>query len=104
MFVAWRRIYHSEQNRQMKPKQQRKFWVIDTGTNGEYLKSKTALGPFTSRKAAEKWLRDDAKDTYISAGPDLRIDWSSDPMIIVEEVCTVIQKPIVNVKVILTKA
>ena len=87
----------------MKQKKQRKFWVIDTGTSGEYLKSKTALGPFTSRKAAERWLRDDAKDTYISAGPDLRIDWSSDPMIIVEEVCTVIQKPIVNVKVILTK-
>lgn len=87
----------------MKHKQQRKFWVIDTGTNGEYLKSKTALGPFTSRKAAEKWLRDDAKDTYLSAGPDLRIDWSSDPMIIVEEVCTVVQKPVVNVKVILTK-
>jgi len=88
----------------MKPKQQRKFWVIDTGTSGEYLDSKAAVGPFSSRKAAEKWLRDDAKDTYLSADPDLRIDWSSDPMIIVEEVCTVIQKPIVNVKVILTKA
>ena len=87
----------------MKPKQQRKFWVIDTGTSGEYLDGKTAIGPFNGKKAAEKWLRDDAKDTYISAGPDLRIDWSSDPMIIVEEVCTVIQKPIVNVKVILTK-
>lgn len=87
----------------MKPKQQHKFWVIDTGTSGEYLDGKTAIGPFNGKKAAEKWLRDDAKDTYLSAGPDLRIDWSSDPMIIVEEVCTVIQKPIVNVKVILTK-
>lgn len=87
----------------MKTQKNRKFWIIDTGTSGEYTKSKTAIGPFVSIKAAENWLREDAKDTYISAGPDLRYEWSSDPMIILEEIRTVMQKPIVNVKVILSE-
>ena len=88
----------------MKTPKNRKIWIIDTGTSGEMIESKTAIGPFDSIKAAEHWLREDAKDTYISAGPDLRFEWSSDPMIILEEIRTVIQKPIVNVKVILSNS
>ena len=87
----------------MKTPKKRRIWIIDTGTSGEMIESKTAFGPFDSIKAAEHWLREDAKDTYISAGPDLRYEWSSDPMIILEEIRTVMQKPIVNVRVVLSE-
>lgn len=48
------------------------FWIIDLNTNGELPNSKTAIGPFPSQKAAEKWIADDAKDTYENSSPDLR--------------------------------
>lgn len=39
---------------------------------GEHYASKSALGPFKSHAAAEKWIIEDARDTYADSSPDLR--------------------------------
>lgn len=49
-----------------------RFWVVLLETPGEHMDSKSALGPFKSYAAAEKWIIDDARDTYADSAPDLR--------------------------------
>ena len=49
-----------------------RFWVIDLDTPGERNRSKSATGPFKSYAAAEKWIIDDARDTYADSSADLR--------------------------------
>ena len=49
-----------------------RFWVILLETPGEHDKSKSAIGPFQSYAAAEKWIIDDARSTYADSSPDLR--------------------------------
>jgi hypothetical protein len=46
--------------------------VILLDTPGEHGRSKSAIGPFKSYAAAEKWIIDDARDTYADSSPDLR--------------------------------
>lgn len=81
----------------------KEYWIIDTETSGEHMGSHTAIGPYTSVKDAEKWLRDDAKENFLSCDGSLRDEsdkqpWA-EPMHIVEVVKTVRQVPSVQVSV-----
>jgi len=49
-----------------------RFWVLLLETSGEHMDSKSAIGPFKSYAAAEKWIIDDARETYADSSPDLR--------------------------------
>ena len=49
-----------------------RFWVIDLDTPGERNRSKSATGPFKSYAAAEKWIIEDARETYADSSADLR--------------------------------
>jgi len=49
-----------------------RFWVIDLDTPGERPRSKSATGPFKSYAAAEKWIINDARETYADSSADLR--------------------------------
>lgn len=65
-----------------------RFWVLLLETPGEHMDSKSAIGPFKSYAAAEKWIIDDARETYADSSPDLRNyqaeEWG-EPCAIVEE-------------------
>ena len=81
----------------------RDFWIIDTESEGIDRGSFTARGPFPSVKAAEDWLREDAKETFLDADKSCRDmglaeSWAA-PVHIVERVKTVEQVPEVEVRV-----
>lgn len=80
----------------------KEYWIIDTESSGEHMDSKTAIGPFSSVKLAENWLRDDAKENFLSCDGSLRenteLPWA-EPMHIVEVVKTVRQVPSAKVTV-----
>lgn len=79
------------------------YWIIETDTPGESLDSKSALGPYSSLAEAERWLREDAKETFLDADKSCRelserVEWAA-PVHIVQVVKTVKQCPEVSVRV-----
>lgn len=81
----------------------KEYWIIDTASPGESENSKSAVGPFATIASAEKWLRDDAKDTFLDADRSCRElsedrEWA-DPVHIVQVLRTVRQCPEVSVRV-----
>jgi hypothetical protein len=79
------------------------YYIIDTGSPGESSGSCSTIGPFASLAAAERWLRDDAADTYLNADASIRelstdVPWS-EPMHIVKIIKTVRPVPTAIVKV-----
>ena len=64
-----------------------RFWVIDTSGSGESTGTKEARGPFSSRKAAEDWIRNDTRQSWEDSCDCLRRSdgWDA-PMIVLEEV------------------
>lgn len=79
------------------------FWLIDTESPGENEWSFSASGPFDSLTAAEKHLRDDCRDCYLSADKSLRDceeagEWAA-PVHIVKVIKTVRPQPEANVTV-----
>ncbi len=81
------------------------FWIIDSETSGEHEASRTAIGPYPSMAAAEKWLRDDAAESFLDADKSLRSSEEAEPwgapMHIVEVRKTVRQVPRAKVSVTL---
>jgi len=79
------------------------FWIIDTEAEGINAGSKTAAGPFPSQVAAEKWLIEDARNTFLDADKSCREltkekKWGA-PVHIVKVVRTVEQCPTVKVDI-----
>lgn len=79
-----------------------RFWVLLLETPGELMDSKSAIGPFKSHAAAEKWIIDDARETYADSSPDLRAynsaEWG-EPRAIVEERRRIRPVPTATIKV-----
>lgn len=84
----------------MKPE----FYIIDPETPSEIEGGCSARGPYTSVRAAEKWLRDDCRDTFLDADKSCReldgMAWGS-PMMIVQVVRRVQPSPKISVAVTL---
>ena len=84
----------------MKPE----FYIIDPETPSEIENGCAARGPFASVKAAEKWLRDDCRDTFLGADNSLRENdgenWAT-PLMIVQVVRRVQPCPTLRVDVVL---
>jgi len=84
-------------------KRKSEFWIIETDSSGETEGSKGAIGPFESIAYAEKWLRQNSADTYLSADKSLRdgiTPWAA-PVHIVQVLKTVSAVPSVKVTVTL---
>ena len=79
-----------------------RFWVLLLETPGEHVDSKSAIGPFRSHAAAEKWIIDDARGAYADSSPDLRAynaeEWG-EPCAIVEERRRIRPVPTATIKV-----
>ena len=82
----------------MKPE----FYIIDPETPSEIEGGCSARGPYASVKEAEKWLRDDARETFLDADKSCREldgpDWAK-PVMIVQVLRRVQQCPRVRVDV-----
>lgn len=83
------------------------FWVIDTDSEGCSAGTLTAHGPYPDQAAAEKWLRDDAREVFLDADRSCRqlsnTKWAGRQHI-VRVIRTVEQCPVVTVKVHLRDA
>ncbi|NDG71776.1 MAG: hypothetical protein EBY32_10840 [Proteobacteria bacterium] len=83
-----------------------KYWIIDLDGFGMTEVTRTAHGPFKSVADAEKWLKEDAGESFASfnepqnLGPQL--DWSA-PVLIVEEKKRLQQVPVVGFEIKLEK-
>lgn len=77
------------------------YYILDPESEGQHDRSMAAIGPFATLAATEKYLRDDARETYLDSDSSLRDgaeNWAT-PMLIVKLVRAVRQVPVVSVKV-----
>ena len=83
-----------------------KYWIIDLDRFGMTEGTKAAHGPFKSVADAEKWLKEDAEESFAgfnepqNLGPQL--DWAA-PVLIVEEKKKLQQVPVVGFEIKLEK-
>ena len=73
----------------------KEYWIIDTGGKGESINSKEAIGPYPTKKAAEKAALTDIRNVWEESCACLKQDSASDwcaPLFIVEVVRAVVPK------------
>jgi hypothetical protein len=83
-----------------------KYWIIDLDGFGMTDRTRTACGPFRSVAEAEKWLKEEAKESFASFNePEnlgAQLNWAS-PVLIVEEKKKLQQVPVVSFEIKLEK-
>lgn len=79
-----------------------KYWIIDLEGYGMSEGTREARGPFKSIAEAEKWLKTDAEENFLSFNDPqnlgIHTDWAA-PFLIVEEKKMVKQVPVVSFKI-----
>ena len=81
----------------------KQYWIIDTDGRGESLNTCEALGPYPTKKEAEKAALNDIRDNWANACNCLKRDSDTDwckPLLIVEVVRTVLPKITSTIKLI----
>lgn len=85
-------------------KKETKFWVLDTGVNGQSAGTFETHGPFDSQEAAETWICTTSSSDWLEACGCLRtgdpLTWGS-THIILREIRSVIPVPPTSVEIIL---
>lgn len=83
-----------------------KYWIIDLDGSGMTDGTRTAHGPFPSVAAAEKWLKEDAGESFAGFNEPqnlgAQLDWAA-PVLIVEERKKLQQVPVVDFEIKLEK-
>lgn len=85
----------------------KKYWIIDLDGFGMSKSTKTAHGPFKTVAAAEKWLKEDARELFESYNEPQSLgaihEWAA-PVLIVEERKKLKQVPVVSFEIKLEAA
>jgi len=75
------------------------WWVIDTESLSSSVGTKEATGPFTSRKDAEDWIREDFESWFTASEVplnDREVDCAGQMLILEQKACV---RPVAKVQV-----
>lgn len=79
------------------------YWIIDTGEIGKSTNTREAIGPYPTKKAAEKAALTDIRNVWDDSCTCLKQDSASDwcaPLLIVEVIRSVVPKITAKIQLI----